>query len=436
MKKRKKAKMNYTRYRSRYIRRKKVNTKRVAICILSICLVITAAVTAGIAGKKKNNNVKEAMATPAYTKNETTDNKEKETTKKIKAEKTDVTLIAVGDDLVSDSVLYTAKRSDGTHDFSSVYEKMKPDFKKADIAIINQETILGGDKFEYKGYPCFNTPDSMGKAIMDAGFNIVQQASNHSYDTGVEGIEHCIKYWKKHKKKVLMVGLNENEEEYNTIPIFKCKGIKFAILNYTYGLNGFKLPEDKGYLVNLLDDAHWDKVKSDIEKAERIADFTIVLPHWGQEYVQPDPIPEQEKWAKMMAEAGADLIIGTHPHVVEKIQWIKSDNGNSALCYYSLGNYTSGQENWKTLLGGMAKLTIRKDEKGIRILKKKAGVVPTVNHYVWGKSQGVIRQQYTYRLSEYSQDMLQGHSIQWSNPVTYTDLTKLSQEVFGDWVIE
>ena len=330
MKKRKKAKMNYTRYRSRYIRRKKLNTKRVAICILSICLVITAAVTAGIAGKKKNNNVKEAMATPAYTKNETTDNKEKETTKKVKAEKTDVTLIAVGDDLVSDSVLYTAKRSDGTYDFSSVYEKMKPDFKKADIAIINQETILGGDKFEYKGYPCFNTPDSMGKAIMDAGFNIVQQASNHSYDTGVEGIEHCIKYWKKHKKKVLMVGLNENEEEYNTIPIFKCKGIKFAILNYTYGLNGFKLPEDKGYLVNLLDDAHWDKVKSDIEKAEQIADFTIVLPHWGQEYVQPDPIPEQEKWAKMMVEAGADLIIGTHPHVVEKIQWIKSDNGNSA----------------------------------------------------------------------------------------------------------
>ena len=436
MKKRKKAKMNYTRYRSRYIRRKKLNTKRIAICILSICLVITAAVTAGIAGKKKNNNVKEAMATPAYKKNETTDNKEKETTKKVKAEKTDITLIAVGDDLVSDSVLYTAKRSDGTYDFSSVYEKMKPDFKKADIAIINQETILGGDKFEYKGYPCFNTPDSMGKAIIDAGFNIVQQASNHSYDTGVEGIEHCIKYWKKHKKKVLMVGLNENEEEYNTIPIFKCKGIKFAILNFTYGLNGFKLPEDKGYLVNLLDDAHWDKVKSDIEKAEQIADFTIVLPHWGQEYVQPDPIPEQEKWAKMMVEAGADLIIGTHPHVVEKIKWVKSDNGNSALCYYSLGNYTSGQQNWKTLLGGMAKLTIRKDEKGVRILKKRAGVVPTVNHYVWGKAEGVVRQQYTYRLSDYSQYMLDGHSIQWYAPVTYKDLTELSREVFGDWVIE
>ena len=102
MKKRKKAKMNYTRYRSRYIRRKKLNTKRIAICILSICLVITAAVTAGIAGKKKNNNVKEVMATPAYTKNETTDNKEKDTTKKAKTEKTDVTLIAVGDDLVSE----------------------------------------------------------------------------------------------------------------------------------------------------------------------------------------------------------------------------------------------------------------------------------------------------------------------------------------------
>lgn len=438
MKKRRKPKMNYSRYRSRYIRRRRLNVKRIVICVVCLCVLISAAVGGILASQSKNNEVREAMVTPAYVQGETKDYNEAQSVPEAttKAEKVDVTLIAVGDDLVSDAVLYTAKKSDGSYDFSSVYEKMKPDIKKADIAILNQETILGGDGFEYQGYPCFNTPDSMGDAIIDAGFDIVQQASNHSYDTGVEGIEHCIKYWKKHKKKVLMVGLNKDENQYNTIPVYECKGIKFAVLNYTYGLNGFSLPQGKEYLVNLLDDAHWDKVKSDIEKAEETADFTIVLPHWGQEYVQPDPTEEQVKWAEMMVESGADLIIGTHPHVVEKIQWITAENGNQALCYYSLGNYTSGQQSWKTLLGGMAKLTIRKDEKGIRILKKKAGVVPIVTHYVWGLSAGVIREQYTYKLSDYSQDILNRHSIQWYDPVSYNDLEQLAKDVFGDWILK
>lgn len=435
MKKRRRPRMNYNRYHSRYIKRRRLNVKRIMICACSVILISATIATVYIKNNEKYKAT-EAMAIPQERKEnfsvETQTNAE--TTKA--TEKTDITLIAVGDDLVSDAVLTTAKKNDGSYDFSGVYEKLKPDIKKADIAILNQETILGGDSYEYKGYPCFNTPDSMGDAIIDAGFDIVQQASNHSFDTRVEGIEHCIKYWNKHKKKIMMVGLNKNEKQYHSIPIYECKGIKFAVLNYTYGLNGFVLPKGKEYLVNLLDEEHWDKVKSDIERAETLADFTIVLPHWGQEYVQPDPTPEQEKWADMMVEAGADLIIGTHPHVVEKIQWIKSNNGNKALCYYSLGNYTSGQQNWKTLLGGMAKLTIRKDENGVRILKKKAGVVPIVTHYVWGLSAGVIREQYTYKLSEYSQDILNRHSIQWYDPIQYKDFVELSDEVFGKWIMK
>ena len=431
----KKQKFNYSRYHSRYIRRRKLNVKRIALCTVCGFLLISAAIygiTMGI-NKNKKGGVVEAFAVSENNK-KTVSPTITETTKK--AEKTDVTLVAVGDDLVSDSVLYTAKKSDGTYDFTSVYEKIKPDIKKADIAILNQETILGGSGFEYQGYPCFNTPDSMGDAIIDAGFDIVQHASNHSYDTGEEGIKHCINYWNKHKKKIMMVGLNKNDKQYNTIPVYECKGIKFAVLNYTYGLNGFSLPEGKGYLVNLLDDSHYNKVKEDIEKAEEIADFTIVLPHWGQEYVQPEPTAEQRNWADMMVRSGADLIIGTHPHVIEKIEWIKAENGNKALCYYSLGNYTSGQQKWKTLLGGMAKLTVRKDEKGVRIVSKKAGVVPIVTHYVWGLSKGVIREQFTYKLTDYSQDILNRHSIQWYEPVNYSDLEQLANDVFGRWIIK
>ncbi len=422
---RKNIRKNYKKYHSVYHRRRRLNRKRIAVCSVLLTIIAAMVITGVSILISKDNKSVEVVQNNVNPKEGESFKTESET-KKQKIKPIEVSIIAVGDNLVSDSVLATAKRNGGgKYDFSSVFEKMKPDFKAADIAIINQETMLGGNQSEYQGYPLFNTPDSMGRAVIDAGFDIVQCASNHSLDTKVDGMKHAMKFWKKHKDKIMMVGLNENEEEYHSIPIYECKGIKFAVLNYTYGLNGLILPEEYSYMVNLMDDKHWDKVKSDIEKAEEMADFTIVLPHWGQEYVQPEPTKEQEKWAAIMVESGADLIIGTHPHVCEKIQWLKASNGNKALCYYSLGNYTSGQQKWETLLGGMATLTIRKDSKGIRIIKKSAGVVPTVNHYVWGLAEEVVRQQYTYRLTDYSEDMLREHSIQWYDPVTYKDYENL-----------
>ena len=261
-------KKNYKKYHSVYHRRRQLNMKRIVICVM-VFLVLTVFVVKGItllvsSGDKSvevvQNNVNQKDGESFYG--------ESETKKQQKVKKTEVSIIAVGDNLVSDSVLATAKRNGGgKYDFSSVFEKMKPDFQAADIAIINQETMLGGNQFEYQGYPLFNTPDSMGRAVIDAGFDIVQCASNHSLDTKVTGMKHAIKFWKKNKDKIMMVGLNENEEEYNKIPIYECKGIKFAVLNYTYGLNGLILPEEYSYMVNLMDDKHWDKVKADIEKA-------------------------------------------------------------------------------------------------------------------------------------------------------------------------
>ena len=434
MKKRRRyVRKNYNKYHSIYQRRRRLNVKRIVICaavfVMMIVLAIKGITTLVSSGDKA---VEVAQKNINSSQSKTSD---EETKKQEDIKPVEVSIIAVGDNLVSDSVLATAKRNGGgKYDFSSVFEKMKSDFQSADIAIINQETILGGNKYEYQGYPMFNTPNAMGKAVIDAGFDIVQCASNHSMDTGVDGMKHAIKFWKKHKNEIMMVGLNESEEEYNSVPIYECKGIKFAVLNYTYGLNGITLPEEYAYMVNRIDKEHWDKVKSDVEKAEKEADFTIILPHWGQEYVQPDPTEEQEKWAAMMVEAGADLIIGTHPHVCEKIKWIKAPNGNKALCYYSLGNYTSGQDQWETLLGGMATLTVKKDSKGTRIMKKTAGVVPMVNHYVWGLAADVVRQQYTYRLTDYSDSMLRGHSIQWYDPVSYDDYVDLANNVFGKYI--
>lgn len=340
----------------------------------------------------------------------------------------EASLIAVGDNLVSDSVTHCGLQSDGSYEFSELFEELKPDIEVADIAVINQETILGGPDFKYTGYPNFNSPYEIGDAIIDAGFDVVLQATNHSYDMGLQGIKNCRKYWNKHSKEITMVGLNKSVKQQNTVTVVEKNNIKIAILNYTYGLNGYTLPEGKEYLVNLIDE---EKIKSDLEKAEQIADFTIVFPHWGIEYVH-EPNSEQEVLAKMMVEYGADLIIGTHPHVLEIIEWIETDNGNKALCYYSLGNYTSSQDKTSTMLGGMAKLTIQKQGNDVRI-KDGAGVVPIVTHYIGGS--GRITK--TYKLTEYSKNLAAVHSIHSvTSDFSVSELKRIAEDVVGEWIIE
>lgn len=339
----------------------------------------------------------------------------------------EVDIVAVGDNLISDSVVHCGLESDGSYEFSELFEELKGDFEEADLAIINQETILGGPDFAYTGYPNFNSPYEIGDAIIDAGFDVVLHATNHTYDMGVQGIENCMAYWKK-QPEVTMIGMNSSEEKKNEITVVEKNNIKFAILNYTYSLNGYVLPEGQEYLTNLIDE---DKIKSDLEKAEDLADFTIVFPHWGVEYVH-EPNEEQKTLAKMMVENGADLIIGTHPHVLETIEWIEADNGNKALCYYSLGNYTSSQDKTSTMLGGMAKLTIAKQGEDIYI-KDGAGIVPIVTHYIWGAG----RLTKTYRLTEYTKELAAVHSIHSvTGDFSVSKLNEIAEEVVGEWILE
>lgn len=338
-----------------------------------------------------------------------------------------VSFLAVGDNLVSDSVTHCGLQSDGSYEFSELFEELKPDIQAADLAVINQETILGGPDFEYTGYPNFNNPFEVGDAVIDAGFDLALCATNHSYDMGVQGIKNSLKYWKKHPE-ITMIGMNKNAKQQNKINIIEKNNIKIAVLNYTYGLNGYSLPEGQEYLVNLIEE---EKIKSDLQRAEEMADFTIVFPHWGVEYVH-EPNEEQRELAMMMVENGADLIVGTHPHVLETIEWVKADNGNKALCYYSLGNYTSSQDKTSTMLGGMAKLTIAK--KGNKVwIKKGAGIVPIVTHYIWG--EGRITK--TYRINEYTEALAAVHSIHTvTSDFSIEKLNEIAETVVGDWIIE
>ncbi len=204
---RKNIRKNYKKYHSVYHRRRRLNRKRIAVCSVLLTIIAAMVITGVSILISKDNKSVEVVQNNVNPKEGESFKTESET-KKQKIKPIEVSIIAVGDNLVSDSVLATAKRNGGgKYDFSSVFEKMKSDFKAADIAIINQETMLGGNQFEYQGYPLFNTPDSMGRAVIDAGFDIVQCASNHSLDTKVDGMKHAMKFWKKYKDKIMMVGL-------------------------------------------------------------------------------------------------------------------------------------------------------------------------------------------------------------------------------------
>lgn len=338
-----------------------------------------------------------------------------------------VSLVAVGDNLIHNSVLKSGRINDSTYNFDRLFDVMRDDFQEADIAIINQETILGGDFRPYDGYPNFNSPNELGDAIVKSGFDVVLQASNHTLDVGTQGVLNCIEYWKK-QDDITYLGINDSQEERETIRVIERNGIRIALLNYTYGLNGRILPKDKPYLVNLIDTT---MIKSDLEKAEILADFTIVFPHWGVEYVYK-PNKEQTSLAKMMVRYGADLIIGTHPHVLQPIEWIETSNGNKALCYYSLGNYTSGQKATPRVLGGMAKIEIKRINDSVFI--NNAGVVPLITHYEWVNGTSLHQ---TYKLSEYTERLEKRHSLNYyDSTFSVRALKDLSEQIVKEWIVD
>ncbi len=333
-----------------------------------------------------------------------------------------VTLMAVGDDLVHTSVIESGKRSDGTYNYDHLFTDILKDINDSDLAVINQETVLGGSELGYSGYPKFNSPKEIGDAIVRAGFNVVLHATNHAMDKSEAGMQNSINYWKK-QKDVTVLGVNETEEEYNSVKVIEVKGIKIAMLNYTYSLNGQPLPKNREYMVNLLDK---EKIRKDVALAKEQADFVIVFPHWGTEYVY-EPSNSQKMWTKLFLETGVDLVIGAHPHVIEPVEWFTREDGHKMLVYYSLGNYVSGQNEYPRMLGGMAKITIERKDGGKPEITD-ASVTGLVTHYEkkFANLQVCKLADYTDQLS--SKHMIQGMSV--------SKLKGLADKVWGDWYKE
>lgn len=314
-----------------------------------------------------------------------------------------VNLIAVGDMLLHGGIHNSALQADGSYNYEHVFEHTKDRIAAADIAVANQEVILGGVELGVSSYPQFNSPQDFGDALVDAGFDVILHASNHTMDKDTVAVLNTIHFWKEKHPDITFLGINENQDERNTIRIVEKDGVKLAMLNYTYGLNGFSLPSDKPYLVNLMDEAHKTEIAEDLKKAREEADFVIVYPHWGTEYVL-EATDEQKQWAQFFADNGADLIIGTHPHVVEPVEWLTASDGRQTLVYYSLGNYISIQYYNYSMLGGFAEVTITKDFSGTYISDYDMDFL--VTHYTAGRTEMT-----TYFLSDYTDELASRHAI-------------------------
>ncbi len=341
----------------------------------------------------------------------------------------EITIRMVGDILLHDRVSQYAKQEDGTYRYDAIFDGLEEELQEADLAIVNQEVIIAGEEFGVSGYPCFNAPFEMGDALVDAGFDVVCHGTNHALDQGKDGLLSCLAFWKTEYPEVAVLGINETAEEQDEIYIFEQDGIKVAVLNYTYGTNGIPLPADMPYAVNLLEK---EQVIADIEKAEMLADFTIVCPHWGTEYVLEETAAQQQ-WAEVFLEHGVDLVLGTHPHVIEPIELMKDEaTGNEMLVYYSLGNFvnwtsSSGQGIANRMVGGMADVTIGRDENG-DVVVKDYSVTAVVTH-LESRVNGV----YTTRLSAYSEELSLENEIIAQDPAFSKEYcVELCDKVWGD----
>lgn len=277
-----------------------------------------------------------------------------------------ISILAVGDIMFHMPQVYGARLGQNSYDFNDSFKYVKKYIEDSDIAIANFETVVAGNHKGFSGFPRFNSPIETVEALENAGFDILSTANNHSIDQGVEGIISTIDRIEENGMK--NIGTYRDERRDGLIK--DENGIKLGFLSYTYGLNGLEalLPRDKSYMVNLIDE---ELIKEDIAKLrEEDVDLTIVFIHWGKEYKRQASDYQKELGRKMLSW-GADIILGSHPHVIQETEVINHE-GKDKYIIYSMGNFLSNQrretiENPYTEDGVMVLLSIEKIDDNTNI---------------------------------------------------------------------
>lgn len=336
-----------------------------------------------------------------------------------------VSFVAVGDNLPETSIgayadACAGEAGDGLYDYRPIYAAVKPYVESADLAYIKQETHLGGDEIGPRGWPSFNTTDAMADAIVDAGFDLVASASNHAYDWGYFGaVEHSRSVW--NQKPVAFTGTAVNEEEAQAIPVVERNGISFALLDYTYGVNGYAQGDLPAYAVNFIDE---ERIAADVARAHEMADVVLVAMHWGTENLT-EADAEQQRLAQFLADLEVDVVLGSHPHVIGPLAWVQGASGHRTLVAYSLGNFISRHEApaLENELEGMLSCDFVREDGVVSI--QNVVWTPLVNH----TEEGAFS---VYALKDYTPELAARHTLlsQLDDPIG--QLGALTRQVIGE----
>ncbi|WP_127586289.1 CapA family protein [Paenibacillus koleovorans] len=289
-----------------------------------------------------------------------------------------VTLAAIGDVLIHNSVYRDAMLPNGGgYDFTPMFSQVRDMLQRPDLLMANSESIIGGSELGLSSYPLFNSPHEVGDALKDSGVDLVTMANNHAMDMREPGILAAAAYWDR--IGMPYTGAFVSQEDHDRIRLLVRNDISFAFLSYTYGTNGIPVPANKPYLVNRTQDA---AMENEIARAKQLADVVVVAMHWGSED-QMATNANQIELARRLSAWGADIVIGTHPHVLQPFEWVEREDGMRTLVMYSLGNFLSAQDQPLELIGGIGQIEVVKTVKNgaATITLQNPAFTPTYNRY-------------------------------------------------------
>lgn len=305
-------------------------------------------------------------------------------------------LVCAGDNLIHRSIYNQAARrakKNGLegYDFSYVYEKVEKYIAGADVAILNQETVVT-DEFEPSDYPLFCSPTDLGEHMISLGFNVFSLSNNHVLDKGEAGLLATLDYWDSHEN-IIRYGAYRDQEDMDNIRTMEVNGITLAFLGYMEHTNGLSLPEDsKCRLVYL---SELEEIERQVRLADEIADVVIISPHYGKETIN-EQTESQLNVTEKLFEWGADLIIGTQPHTAQKCEYHDKPDGSKGFVYYCLGNFVSAQSRYKQLVGIIGDLDIVKNMETGEVTIENPKAIPIITQYTANYSNIHIEPYCTY----------------------------------------
>ncbi len=316
---------------------------------------------------------------------------------------TSVELLCAGDNLIHSPIYNQAARraEEGeNYDFSYPYQYVKDIIAAADLAILNQETIVT-DEYEPATYPCFCTPSEMGDEMVEIGFDAVSIGNNHVLDKGEGGLIATLDYWEQNHPQIPVYGAYRNEEDMNDIRTLTVNDITFAFLSYMEHTNGLSLPADSECELVYLSEL--ELIEKQVKEAAEKYDCVIVSAHFGIETTN-EISQHQYDTAQLLADWGADIIIGTQPHTIQSMEYLEKADGGQAFVFYCLGNFLSAQSNPYCMVEMLGQITVTKEHLSGEVTISDAGAIPLINHYDYSYSD--IR---VYPYSMYTEELMASH---------------------------